>query len=837
MPEYISLEQVQGMAGGARGPEYVTLDDVREMEDARFREYILKRETTDLAYGVRRGLRDAWDTGAELLAGGFDKVAGAITGNDPREYERVKAMNDANRNEATAGRPVTPGSVLGYVGGNTLATTPILRGAQLALGATGVPGQQAFGNAINSGGMTTGRALPAGAGMLPRAVDMGTRMGGGAVAGYVGGGLADPELAGESAAIGAGLPPALQLAQAGMRGAGRVISTLRPAPGVSGADVRAARDIAGMAGAETPEQMAAIRDALRQQGPQIIPGQQTVPEILQAPGVSQLQRTVQAKGANAPFVQRGADRELARREVLERIAPVGNRTEVMQEVGTNITDYATAAHDAARARVSAKFNAVDPFGEARIPLPIDEMRAAKDQFLGPGSFGSGGMAEQSIRAAERIGTQTVPGIKPLRSAGRQPQDIVQAVRRLGGINPNSAGGMNREIAELGRKQTGTTGLVSKKGRTIDRVAELLHERNFLDAPDPDELISKIHANMSGHPVYGADVPDDAFRARYEASMGDVPTDAVQSLQPVSFDELQNLRSSIGEQWRIANRSGNLKEAAALDAQRRAIDSALDNLAAGNGGQGANFPPDMVEAYKAARKAHAEKQLRFKTGPQAGLFRQGGDGLPLAQGGEVPRRFFNANASQVADAEGFRRLVANDPQLMSELKRYAVSDAAGQVDQFGNLTSAKFNRWLDSRQGAIGVTFNEGERAALKAIAEDLRRAALAENLGRSTGSDTAQKVASLMRLGMLDSAPGQFLIRRIPSGGLLSDALSSAARTAKADRLGGLLLDPERTAGLLDVFIATQQSRPAGLLGQTVNPALTRSAPLLLGQPLGVSGQ
>lgn len=833
MADFISLDAVQAMGATAPagGPKFIPLADVAEQDaqakEKAFRDFILKRETTDLAYGMRRGVRDVIDTGAELLAKGYDKLTGGdkptlsslVTGQTPGEYARVKAMNDAAQQESTQGRPTTPGSFLGYAGGNALATAPLIGGMSAGLGATGVPLLRQFGNAIQSGGFTTGRP---GGGM----VDMALRSMGGGVNGYVTAGAADPESANTGAIIGSLLPPGVQLLnKAGTAAAQAYRNARMPA------DVKAARDIAALSGADVTklEEVARMRDVLRQEGPQIIPGNQSVPEVLQNPAVSQLQRSVRAVQP-APFVEREAAREAARLDVLNRVAPVGPRQEVAQEVGNNIAEYAIPAHQAAKNRVSAAFGSVDPFNESRVILPIEQMQAAKDKFLGPGTFGSGGSAQQAVSEARRIGTEALPAIKPA-GAGRQPQDIAQFIRSKGGINPNSAGGMNQEIAEFGRRQTGTTGLVSKKGMTVDRLAELAHERGFIASPDPDELLQALRASRSGQPVYGADVADDAFRGRLERSMGDAPQ-AGEMLKPVTFEELQNLRSSIGEQWRAAFRSGNAKEAAALDAQRRAIDGALDNLAAGKGQAGEYFAPDMVQSYKEARGLHAAKEARFKTGPQAALFRKGGDGLPMIEGAEVPRRFFNGNASQAADAESFRRLVANDPRLMTELKRYAVSDAASQTDRFGNLTNAKFNRWLESRSGAIGQTFTEQERAWLKAIAEDLRRTDLAENLGRSSGSDTAQKVASMMRLGLVDSGPARFVANNLPMGRTALDYLGSASRDIRAARFAGLLNDAPRTATLLDSYIAAQTPKgPTGLLGGPINPLLFPAAPVLLTGP------
>lgn len=298
---------------------------------------------------------------------------------------------------------------------------------------------------------------------------------------------------------------------------------------------------------------------------------------------------------------------------------------------------------------------------------------------------------------------------------------------------------------------------------------------------------------------------------------------------VPFDQIQALRSSVGEAITEARRYGRNQAAAALTTIKNAIDDKVAQVASGTRQPGEVFTPQAIDTWGQALQAHAAKKVQFNTGPQAGLYRQGGDGLPLAQGGEVPRRFFNANASQVSDAQSFRRFVQDDPQLMQDLRSYAVSDAARQTDRFGNLTNSKFSRWLEAREGATGQLFTEQQRTWLRAIADDLRRADAAESLGRSTGSDTAQKAASMMRLGLVDNPAARWMAGRMPLGNTVLDYISGPARTARAERLSSLLLDPEKTAGLLDVFVATQRPKATGLLGTGAgDPLLYRGAPLLL---------
>ncbi|MBA3773992.1 MAG: hypothetical protein H0X13_16325 [Ramlibacter sp.] len=698
MADSYSLDDVRAMDAGRTS---YTLADVRKMaEGPSFNEQMLKRETSDLSANLRRGVRDVLDTGAEWLASTFDGIAGT------NEAERVRAMNREAKQEwmDSTGRELLP--QVQRVGGNILGTLPATAAIGGGLGALGFQG---LGRAVSSGGMTTGVAGG-------RLADLSLRTAGGGANGYVSAGLVEPDTAGAGGAIGAVTPGVLQSVGAATNAVKRAY-TNRGGVGM-------ARDVAELAGANTKEELGRVCDALRQQGPHLIPGAEpTVPQILQQPGLSQLQRTVRAAAPTA-FAEREAQQQLARMEALERVAPVsGTLGDTADEVGNAISRYAVPQREAARQGVSAKFGAVDPFNESRVLLPIDQMRAAKDKFLGPGTFGSGGSAQQAIAEAERIGTEVLPGVRQLpQSAGRIPQ-------------------------------------------------------------------------------------------------------------PVSFDELQNVRSSIGEQWHAATRQGNAKEAAALITQQRAIDDALENLAAGKGAEGEFFAPDMVANYREARAAHAAKKLRFDAGPQAAMFRRGADGELMAQGAEIPRRFFNGRPSQIEDAQAFARLVQNDPQMMGELKRYAVTDAAGKVDRLGNFTSHKFNQWLDRYSGAIGVTFDQQERAVLKGIGESLRQVDLAESLGRGTGSDTAAKLAGLQRLGLMDGPLASIVASQVPYGSQVLGLLQRPARTAKAERLAGLLTDPEGMAGLLDTLITRQ---PRGLLSQSlsevVNPALYRGGPLLLTQ-------
>lgn len=153
--------------------------------------------------GVLRGAKDVVDTGAKLLATGFDKIAGTSEG------QRVADMNAAGKKEfdATYGKDNTAAS-LGRVGGQIAATLPV--GG--ALGA-GVKAAGAAG-ALPKAAIPLGEAIASG-GLSAKGANMATRAAGGAIAGGATAGLVDPDQAVTGAVIGAAAPLVV-------RGAGKV---------------------------------------------------------------------------------------------------------------------------------------------------------------------------------------------------------------------------------------------------------------------------------------------------------------------------------------------------------------------------------------------------------------------------------------------------------------------------------------------------------------------------------------------------------------------------------------------------------------------------------------
>lgn len=161
--------------------------------------------------GLGRGARDVVDTGAQLLASGFDKIAGTSEG------DRVAAINKAGTDQFKQDYSGSTAAEIGRVGGQIAATLPVggaLGAGVRAAGAAGIAPTIAvpLGEAIASGGLAA------------QGAGLGVRAAGGAISGGVTAGLADPEQAGTGAVLGAALPVAVR----GLGAVGQAIgSTLR----------------------------------------------------------------------------------------------------------------------------------------------------------------------------------------------------------------------------------------------------------------------------------------------------------------------------------------------------------------------------------------------------------------------------------------------------------------------------------------------------------------------------------------------------------------------------------------------------------------------------------
>lgn len=676
-------------------------------------------------------------------------------------------------------------------------------------------------SAIASGGFATG--APAAATKLGQAANMGIRMAGGAINGGVSAGMVGDSVD-TGAAVGGALPPAAKLAGMAGRAIGRGITAA-----VTPEKMAMAKKIAEMTGKSIQE----VLTGLNQQGPTMLGIKPTVPQILQDDAVSQLQRSAIIAGDKSIMAREGMQ-NAERLAGLGRVAPVyGTVNEAADNAGNIIGKYGQAARASETARVSRLFDSVDPFNDTSLELPIDAMNAARAKYLGPGTFGMGGAPQTAIDTAKRIGTEVLPEVKSItQKAAGKSQSLEQAVRASGGIRGGSG-----ELRDLGIKQSGTTGLVNNKtGKAADLLAEDMYQRGFLPDNDPATLFDYLR-NGQGRNVFASDATEGGFQRAMEGAMGEAPGAAVIP-KPVPFTTVQNFRGSLNEAWKDASMGGRNQEAAALKGMISEIDAKVAAVADGGGNPGEAFPADIVQTWKEALAAHAQKKARFDTGPQARMFRKGSDGQTAIQGAEIPREFFNSRASQIEDAKAFQKLTNKNPELATALKSYAVTDAAQQTTKDGMLSLTKFKRWMDTRSGAIANTTTDQDQALLKEILQGVKASDVAATGGMAKGSNTAQNMAAADRLmgnGLLDSPIVNMLANRTPVvGGFTGPMLAGLRKTAqasKAEKVGGLLADPEMFTAELQKLLKRQQ--PGRLDALMANPDLARfgyrSAPVLMG--------
>lgn len=739
-------------------------------------------------------------------------LSGLVTGQPAQsDAGRANAEREASLKQFNAEND-SPSFTAGRLTANIAGTSGT--GGLIANTLRGVPRLAPLAESVASSGFRTGMAP---ATLTGKALDLGTRAVGGGITGAASAGLVNPSDAGSGALIGAMLPPGLQFLNKAGDLAGMGYRALRT-PAIA-RDARTIVDAGGYQAADLPM----VRQALSQQGPQIVLAPRTAPQILQNPGISQLARTLDNSGDTALFRAKQAQDE-ARQAVLGRISPVtGTPADAAENFGTVFRPGIRAADETARQRTQAAFDAVDPFGETAFILPIEQMQQAQQRFLGRGTFNGGANAGRAIDTARNIGEETLEAVAPARAAATQDeQTLAQAVRRAGGINMSTPAGQTfaGELRDL-RQTPGLRGIIGNgRGQPIDTLAQRMHRDGFIPDDDPATLLNHLRdPDMSAGRGAGADM-DRLHQAAREALQGDAPG-ATTIARPVPFREVQNLRSSIGEAHAEAQAKGRTREAAALDQMRRDIDAAVDNVAAGNGQAGENFPADIVNQWREALALHQDRMQRFRNGPVSDVFR---DNVP---DGNLAGRFFSERAGQAGDIAAFNQVAT--PETTGLLKNFAITQASGKGSK-GALTDDKYSKWLNSRSGAVRGLFNESEQAQLKGVADSLREADNAAKLFSAQGSPTAKNAQDILKRGLMANPAASYLAGKVPGGSALLSALQSVGMKGRVDRLGRLMADPTELEKAIAAYQQLSQNRPLGLAGTSaLSPVLARAPVALVG--------
>ena len=194
-------------------------------------------------------------------------------------------------------------------------------------------------------------------------------------------------------------------------------------------------------------------------------------------------------------------------------------------------------------------------------------------------------------------------------------------------------------------------------------------------------------------------------------------------------------------------------------------------------------------------------LQFETGPQAGMFRKGGDGQASVQGAEIPGRFYSGAMSQADDVKAFKKLIGNRLDLADELKSFAMTQGASKGDAQGNLGD-KFVKWVSARSGANKELFNPSELATINEVGKAVQNQIRTEGMGRVSNSDTAQKLTSLQSNGILDNKSLGIAASEVPligrfTGPILQGLRNTSAKT-RNETMARLLADPQAMRDALE---------------------------------------
>lgn len=775
--------QAQPDAAAAQAPASAPIDDIPRMLP-RQRATALANlpqgamQPGDLLAGLVRG---AGSIGATLLTP-YDLLAGNTQsiGNPERRAAMDQALLQLGAD------PESFAYKAGKVGGELAGTAGV--GPALAPAARAVGASPALVSAINTAGMRTGAAP---AGFAAKAADLGTRAAGGAINGGASAALADPSQAAGGAAVGAALPPVVKAAGAVATATGK---TLR----LSGAELtnmlkseptRAAQDLIRALDL-TPEQIPAVVAKLRGAETLVDGAAPTVGQALSMPQASILERVVAAGPGGEKLRQALQAQAEARMAALHGVAPVdpNGYQQARADTGEAIGRYARPEEKRISDQITEMYKTIDPAGESRITLPVDQLQRVKGQYLGPGTVGSGKDAAAVIGEANRIGTMEVPAIHA-GTAGPAQENLLAFVKRNGGISEQSVAAreLSGEVRDL--KQSGLGRVVYKNGgRNLSEITERAYEAGFIPDEDPALLLEMLRNN--GRNTYGSSANlDRQFSAMRDAAMGDAPA-AERIARPVPYQDMQNLRSSMGELATAADAKGNKREAAALRGMVAELDKKLNTIADGGGSFDDFFPQEMSDKWRAANASHSAKMDRFHTGPQASLFRNGADGQPVVQGGEVAAKFWGNRPGLAEDVQSFRRLIDDNPAMLGQFRSMITTEGADKAAQ-GGVLGAKFVDWVRNMKPGLRAAFEPAQLASLERIAADVERAGSAAKLGMGPGSNTYQNAATALDAGLLGSPMVKSIAQRTPILRAVAEPLRAAAAEnaskAKALRLSDLL--------------------------------------------------
>jgi hypothetical protein len=433
-----------------------------------------------------------------------------------------------------------------------------------------------------------------------------------------------------------------------------------------------------------------------ERAPAFVPGSEpTAAQAGRDVGLFQLERGLAA--TDPRFAARKSQQNAARTRALDSMA--GTKDDLAQAERAR-------ASEGARLYGEALDGTPKPTPEIREELRDLEKRPAFREAL-----------SRAVKMVENEGGD-VPRLKdPRKSAGPKmvddtKDDIVSAVRKLGGINPGdeAIGSIARDMGfgpdptgpVFRRQQFGSSSggnrTATVAGHSLEEMARKLHERGYVSSPDAlDEVVEKLYDSSRGVGQHFS-----KFRA------------------PPNDDPLAGALDRLTEQL----------------ATKGAPKEAKVDLAASGGVKLAHYTKtaldDMIEQAVGKGQKNEARVLMGLRDKFVGMI----------ESDDFSPAYRNARESFAAASKPVDQLTAL--QQIRDRTRNAGTDAATGEHL---LSAEKWFTNVTKRADDLGKVLDEPQMMKLRRIGLDLERGALSDSAGRAAGSNTFQNLSTANVLG------------------------------------------------------------------------------------------
>jgi hypothetical protein len=411
-------------------------------------------------------------------------------------------------------------------------------------------------------------------------------------------------------------------------------------------------------------------------------------------GLLQAERALASQPGGVQFAVRKSENNAARNRQLDRVSGTPKDLE---------------AAKAARAKEGAEL-----YGPAleETPVATPEVREAIAELSKRPSFREA--MGRAVKLAEDEG-HVIPRAKdgakragPARDLDTDADDLVMAIRKLGGINsadPNVGGDEMRALAfamdprgpvfakqRFGGESNRTN---TTSGHALEEMARKLYDKGYLDEPDPIALMDRLSESSTG-------VGQTFSRFR----------------TPPNTDPLAQAIEALTKQMATKGKESNPIDLAGAGGVKIAhyTKLALD---------------DMIDQAQARNQGNEVRVLSGIKSKLLGLV----ESDDYSPGYNRARQAFKEASGPVNEMETLQGIQGRT--------RLPGPDVTGEPV----LSQAKWATHVTKKLDELGDTLTADQVKTLRRIGKDLDRASLSENVGRAAGSNTFQNLSTANVIG------------------------------------------------------------------------------------------